>query len=166
MTTDELNETRQQLGKALGRLASGVFVVTVESSGKRDGMLATFINQVAFDPPSIAAAVNKQRDILQMLAVNAAFTVNVLSSKNMNIFKAFAKPHAGGADNRFNGFNLQENNGGGPVFADAVSYINCRTIELIDAGDHTIVLAEVIGGALLNAEDQPMVHLRNNGFQY
>jgi hypothetical protein len=33
-------------------------------------------------------------------------------------------------------------------------------------GDHVLVFGEVMQGALLHEEKEPMVHLRKSGFQY
>jgi flavin reductase (DIM6/NTAB) family NADH-FMN oxidoreductase RutF len=158
--------SRETLGKALGRIASGVFVVTTRQSGQNHGFLATWISQAAFEPPSVTIAFNKERGILQILQSGSVVTINVLSKNNMNLFKVFAKPAQQEHDDRFAGLNLLENAEGGPVFAEAVSYLNCRIKEFIDAGDHVVALAELTDGAPLQADAEPMVHFRNNGFQY
>jgi flavin reductase (DIM6/NTAB) family NADH-FMN oxidoreductase RutF len=82
--------SKEKIGPAIGRLASGVYIVTVDVAGKKDGMLATWITQAGFEPPSLVVSVNKQRDILRAMNVGDRFTINVLSNRNMDIFKAFA----------------------------------------------------------------------------
>ncbi|HEY9775287.1 MAG TPA: flavin reductase family protein [Planktothrix sp.] len=154
----------ENLGKALGRVASGVYVVTLTEKSERDGMLATFIGQVAFEPPMVSIAVKRERPILPKLPAGAKFAVNVLGKKNTEIFKHFAKPFAEGVD-RFAGLRV-EDKPTGPVLSECVSYIGCRVISQAEAGDHIVVLAEVIEGAMLDGEQEPMVHLRKNGFQY
>lgn len=165
MESTEKN-SRESLGKALGRIASGVFVVTTRHNGNNHGFLATWISQAAFEPPSLTIALNKERGILQLLQSGSLITINVLSKDNMNLFKAFAKPAQQEHDERFAGLNLLENAEAGPVFSEAVSYLNCRIKEFIDAGDHVVALAELTAGAPLQAAAEPMVHFRNNGFQY
>jgi len=162
--TDTANKTKENVGSALSRIPSGVYVVTVGSGKERDGMLATWINQAAFEPPMVTVAVKKERPILAKLQVGAQFVVNVLGKKNMDIFKNFAKPHSEDLD-RFAGLNVVDTSAG-PQFSDAISYMNCKVVTLADAGDHVVVVAQVDDGALLRADDEPMVHLRKNGFQY
>ena len=91
------------------------------------------------------------------------FVVNVLSKRNLDIFKAFAKPHNEG---KFEGLVLLDQVGEGPVFKDAVSYMVAKVKSVTDASDHVLVLGEIVDGALLNGDDEPMVHLRRDGFQY
>ena len=163
--------SKEKIGPAIGRLASGVYIVTVDVAGKKDGMLATWITQAGFDPPSLVVSVNKQREILRAMNVGDRFTINVLSNRNMDIFKAFAKPHN---DEKFAGLALKESLAGshegstsaGPVFAEAVSYIDLKVQSVTEVGDHVLVVGEVIDGELLNGQDEPMTHLRKDGFKY
>jgi len=155
--------SKEKIGPAIGRLASGVYIVTVDVAGKKDGMLATWITQAGFDPPSLVVSVNKQRDILRAMNVGDRFTINVLSNRNMDIFKAFAKPHN---DEKFAGLALKESNIAGPVFVEAVSYIDLKVQSVTEVGDHVLVVGEVIDGELLNGQDEPMTHLRKDGFKY
>jgi flavin reductase (DIM6/NTAB) family NADH-FMN oxidoreductase RutF len=162
---NQMNEfDKEAVGKAIGRIASGVYIVTVEQSGIKDGIMASWIGQAAFEPPIITVAVHKDRNILNSLIIGKKFTVNVLSKQNQQAFKNFAKPFVEGMD-RFEGLTLIPNSNAGPVIADSVAYMHCKTRTLVEAGDHVVVLGEVFEGQLLNC-DEPMVHLRKSGFGY
>ena len=159
--TTATTELKEKVGPAIGKIASGVHIVTTAKDGKDDGMLATWVAQAGFEPPSVVVSVNKQRDLLKSLSVGDKFTVNILSKGNMDIFKAFAKPHN---DGKFEGLKTQKTSAG-PAFSDAVSYM-CATVKSVtEAGDHVVVLGEIYDGALLN-DEEPMTHIRKNGFQY
>ncbi len=154
---------KERVGPAIGRLASGVYIITVHGEdGVKDGMMATWITQAGFEPPSLVVSVNKKRDILQALSVGSKFSVNVLSKRNMDIFKAFAKPHNA---EKFDGLKLKDVSSG-PVFAEAVSYMSLVVKSQTEAGDHILVVGEITDGELLNGADEPMTHLRKDGFQY
>jgi len=161
-------DSKEQLGRALGRIASGVFVATMERNGARDGMLATWISQASFEPPMITMAVRNGRPTLGALSEGSSFVVNVLHKDNKDLFKNFAKPDLTG-DERFSGLDVlpknDPKNDHGPVFSQAIAYLNCVVKKHLETGDHTVVSAEVVGGAILN-EHEPMIHLRKSGFQY
>ena len=163
--TSMTDTAKESLGKALGRISNGVYIVTLTHENEKEGMMATWVAQAAFNPPMLTLAVNRERHILRSLKQGTPFVLNALSKKNMDIFKAFAKPMQPGED-RFASLKLSENKAGGPVFADALSYLDCTIKEQLDAGDHIVVLAEILGGELLNEGDEPMIHTRKNGFQY
>lgn len=156
---------KEKIGPALGRIPSGVYIVTLTRDGQRHGIMATWLAQAGFYPPKVSLAVNKERPILNAIVPGSLITVNVLSNKNMDIFKRFAGPAAEGAD-RFEGLNLLDREAAaGPVFSEAVSFLECRVENLVNAGDHVIVLAGVVEGKVLS-EEQPMTHIRKNGFNY
>lgn len=165
-TTEKANQfDREKVGGALGRIASGVYVVTCSDGSARDGMLATWVNQTSFEPPMVAVAVKKERHILEMLKPGAGFVVNVLAKSNREEYKNFVKPFTEGMD-RFEGLNVREDDESAPVLTDTVAYLRLRVIRHLDAGDHVLVLGEVVGGDLMNGGEEPMVHLRKTGFNY
>lgn len=153
------------LARALGRLASGVFVVTAVHEGARIGMLSTWIGQASFAPPLITLAVGKDRPLLAALSANATFTVNVLAKRNSEIFKAFARPHNNEAS-RFDGLSLLDESIDGIIFKDVVSALICRVQSHLTPGDHVLVLAEVAAGRPVDMDADPMVHLRSSGLKY
>ncbi|MBA3857603.1 MAG: hypothetical protein C0507_11905 [Cyanobacteria bacterium PR.3.49] len=154
---------KESLGKALGRIASGVFLVTFSKGGKKDGMLSTFVMQAAFNPPIVVVAVNNKRPLLDILKPGDTLALNVLSKQNMDAYKNFAKPFQEGMD-RFEGIALKDG-AEHPVLANCVSYINCKVVSYAEAGDHQLLIAEAIDGEQLN-DEEPMIHLRKNGFGY
>lgn len=158
-------DQKEKIGKAIGRIPSGVFAVTAERHGLRDGLLASWVSQAAFEPPMISVAIKKERHLLELLGVGARFTLNVLSKKNMDVYKSFVRPFTQGMD-RFSGLKLLPSSEGGPIIAEAVAFMDCVTRTMVEAGDHVIVIGEVIDGGLLQADNEPLVHLRSNGFQY
>lgn len=166
MNTAQLDqETKEKIGPALGRLASGVFIVTADSGSQKDGMLATWISQISFTPPMIAVAVHPDRPISKDLKPGSKFVVNVLAKSNNDIFKNFAKPHQEGMD-RFEGLELLTDFDGGPAFKNGISCLACEVQEIVEPGDHRVVLAKIVDGRILNKEAEPMVHFRKDGFQY
>lgn len=165
MTATGAKTDKDSIGGALGRIASGVYVVTCREKSERDGMLATWVNQTSFEPPMVAVAVKKERHILGMMQPGHAFAVNVLAKNNREEYKNFVKPYTEGLD-RFAGLNVRQDGDGAPVLSDCVAFLSCKVRDHLDAGDHVLVLGEVVEGGLLKGEEEPMVHLRRNGFQY
>lgn len=166
MTNSTINDNdKQAIGKAIGRIASGVFVATMNHNGHKDGILLSWVSQAAFEPPMVTVVIKNERShVMDALSVGKAFTLNVLSKKNTDMFKNFAKPFTEGMD-RFAGLEVVPNIAGGPILTKAVAFMNLTVRNVTEAGDHTVILAQVTNGGILN-EDEPMVHLRKNGFQY
>ena len=52
------NDPDKQLAAALGRIASGIFVLTLKRDAVETGMLASWVQQCSFHPPRISVAIN------------------------------------------------------------------------------------------------------------
>jgi 3-hydroxy-9,10-secoandrosta-1,3,5(10)-triene-9,17-dione monooxygenase reductase component len=157
-------QAREALGRALGMIPSGIFVVTARRDAVRSAYVGSWIQQAAFEPPSITIAMNKQRPLLSLLTNGSGIGVNILGRRQSAIYAHFEPGFALDQD-PFAGVSTQTLITGVPLLSDAFAYLDCRVKSLIDAGDHTIVLAEVLaGGAQLDGE--PMTYTRQSGFTY
>ena len=54
-------KNKKQVGKALGRVVSGLYVVTAKCEDKEDAVLASWVNQCSFDPPAVTIALGTLR---------------------------------------------------------------------------------------------------------
>ena len=154
---------------ALGRIPSGLFVVTWR--GQEDAadatdrvMLASWIMQGGFAPPLITIAVGASRDLLNAIDQCTPFVVNVLGESQRSLVGRFGKPAAPGED-PFAGLDTLRTPGGTAALAAAAGWIECRGTSRAAAGDHVVVVAEVVGGDSGSA-GAPLVHVRKNGLRY
>lgn len=154
----------RQLAGALGRVPSGIFVVTVARDGVATGLLVSWVQQCSFQPPRLTLAVQPKRAIVELLTVGAAFTLNILESSQTDIVAHFGKGYALHED-AFHGLSVERRDGGAPVLTEALAFLDCQVAERVAAGDHDVFIADVRGGRVLD-EGQPMVHIRKNGTHY
>ena len=151
------------MSAALGRIPSGIFVLTVERDDIATGMLASWVQQCSFDPPQISLAIQPGRDIAGLLSPQSRFTLNILDDTQTDMISHFGR-----------GFALHEPafqeleviaNDAGTVLSEALAYLVCQVSGRHPAGDHDLFLARVLEGRMLN-EGHPMVHVRKSGFHY
>ncbi len=160
--TDELHEP---VGRALGRIPQGLFIMTAAYEDRRAGMLASWVQQSSFEPPMVSVALGKGRPIMPLISDSHQFGLCQLSKKDKVILRKFASKNPPGED-PFLGFDLVEDTVTGvPVLADAMCYLECQMTTHLDIeGDHDLFIARVVGGGFNTGE--PQVHLRENGFTY
>jgi flavin reductase (DIM6/NTAB) family NADH-FMN oxidoreductase RutF len=154
----------ESLAAALGRIPSGLFVLTARHGEHETGMLASWVQQCSFDPPQITVALNKERDVLRWLADGASFVLNVLPEGAKALVSHFGKGFAL-EEQAFAGLDIVRHRGPAPVLRDCHACLVCRVVGRCDAGDHVLVLARVLSGEVLN-EGKPTVHVRKNGLKY
>ena len=154
-------KNKKQVGKALGRVASGLFVVTAKCEDKEDAVLASWVNQCSFDPPAVTIALGVMRAARLLVEGSGAFIVNVLPKDDMALLKHFNRP----PEDIFKGVKTRKGLEGIRILSDAVSYLECEVVQAIQSGDHVLYVGEIVGGKTLKGGD-PYTHVRDNGFNY
>ena len=154
-------KNKKQVGKALGKVASGLYVVTTKCEDKEDAVLASWVNQCSFEPPAVTIALATLRSARLLVEASEAFIVNVLPKEDMALLKHFSRP----PEEIFKGVKTRKGFNGIRILSDAVSYLECEVVHSIQAGDHVLYVGEIVGGKSLKGGD-PYIHVRDNGFNY
>jgi flavin reductase (DIM6/NTAB) family NADH-FMN oxidoreductase RutF len=147
----------------LGRVPSGIFILTARHGGRETGMLASWVMQAGFEPPMLTVAVNRKRYLVDWLASGGPFVMNLVGESQNQFLKHFGKGFEPD-EPAFNGLSIERVNEL-PVLADAVGFLICTPTGHVDSGDHRVVLARIDSGRLLH-DEPPMVHVRKNGLKY
>jgi flavin reductase (DIM6/NTAB) family NADH-FMN oxidoreductase RutF len=157
-------DPQRQLASALGRIASGLFILTARHGEAETGMLASWVQQCAFRPPQVSVAIKHGRELLTWLTPGALFTLNILDASQTDMIVHFGRGFALD-EPAFAGLDVERPDGVAPVLSEALAYLECRVVNRCLTGDHELLIAEVVRGKLLG-EGQPMVHIRKSGLHY
>ncbi len=160
------DELKLTVGRALGRIPSGVFILTTEHDGQPLAMMASWVQQVAFQPPSVSLAIAKERPAHAALSKpGRTFALSVVPEGDTALMKKYARGIPAGAA-PFEGVQIARTASGTIYLADALAYLECRMTQSFEfGGDHDLFVAEVIAGQMLK-EGPSFTHLRGNGFHY
>lgn len=156
--------TAPHLASVLGRLPSGLFVVTARREDDETGMLASWIMQAGFEPPMITIALHKDRLLARWLAMGSPFVVNVLAEDQRSLVGHFGRGFDEG-EPAFDGLEIARSASGAAVLPGAVGYLECEPTGHVDSEDHRVFLARVTAGHSSSAA-RPLVHIRKNGLKY
>lgn len=159
-------ELRNTVGKALGRIPSGVFVLSAsDAAGRAAGMLASWAQQASFDPPAICVAVAKGRPIGDMIRASRRLALSVLGDGDADLMRRFARHRPPGEDG-FEGVETLTAPSGLPVLARALAWLDGELLDTLDfGGDHDLFIARATAGQLLRP-GHSFTHVRGNGFHY
>jgi flavin reductase (DIM6/NTAB) family NADH-FMN oxidoreductase RutF len=161
MSENPLNE---KIGQGLGRIVSGVGVLTTQNGEEAGAMLASWYQQVSFDPPMITVAIKKGRPAAELMQAAKKFALNILHTGQKDMLVHFGKGFEAGQD-PFKGIKIERQKTGAPILKHCLCYLECELRHRYEAGDHQLFVAEVIHAGS-EEEGQPMVHIRRNGFNY
>jgi flavin reductase (DIM6/NTAB) family NADH-FMN oxidoreductase RutF len=152
------------LAAVLGKVPSGLFILTVRHDDQETGMLASWVMQAGFEPPMVSVAVKQGRYVEQWLSGGSPFVLNALGENHKSLLSHFGRGFEPG-EAAFNGLNVVRTAGGIPALADTLGYLECRPKGHVDSSDHRVFLAEVTAGTLAS-DVSPYVHIRKNGLKY
>jgi flavin reductase (DIM6/NTAB) family NADH-FMN oxidoreductase RutF len=159
-----MKEEQRQLAAALGRIPSGLFILTARRGEAETGVLTSWVQQCAFDPPHISLVLQRGRPVLAWLTEGSLFTLNILDDTQTDMVAHFGRGFALD-EPAFNDLEVERPLGGTPVLTEALAYLQCQVVARYPVGEHELFVAQVIGGKMLN-DGQPMVHIRKSGFHY
>lgn len=145
-------------------IPSGIFVVTTARGSVRAAYVGSWLQQAAFEPPAITIAMNKHRPLLALLEPGSGLGVNILGRRQAALYARFERGF-GLDEDPFVGEAIMTAVTGVPLLEEAFAYVDCRVQTMVDAGDHMVILAEVLAGAVQQT-GEPMTYTRRSGFTY
>jgi flavin reductase (DIM6/NTAB) family NADH-FMN oxidoreductase RutF len=153
-----------ELASALGRIPSGLFIITLRHDDTEAAMLASWVQQCSFDPPLLSLAVKKGRDISAWLTEGTPFAVNILAEGQSSIVSHFAQGKKLTAP-PFDQAGVERITGRPPILTEALVVLQCEVITSYATGDHQLFVARIQEG-ILRGDGRPWVHIRKNGMNY
>lgn len=128
--------------KALGCFGTGVTVVTTHHEGEDWGMTCNSFTSVSLDPPLVLWSIRKAATSVQAFTRSDGFTVSVLAQQQAALAWQFSQ---GTMPERFAGVPAKRLPSGRLMLEGCVACFDCRIHQIIDAGDHHMVLGAVQG---------------------
>jgi flavin reductase (DIM6/NTAB) family NADH-FMN oxidoreductase RutF len=122
-----------------------VTVVTTGGPAGDYGVTANSFTSVSLEPPLVLVCLRRRSPGRGLIAANGAFAVNVLTCDQEDLGRRFASKDRGSA--MFEGVEHQRGPTGAPILAGA-SHLECRLAGIHAAGDHVIVVGQVLALAV------------------
>ena len=143
---------KQQFRRICGKFASGITIATVlDAGGACHGMTANSFPSVSLAPPLVLVCVDHRARILEHFRIGEHFGINILGAGQKQLSDKFA----GSGYDRFEGVDWFPGQTGVPLLPDVLATLECSKVEVVTAGDHDIVIGEVLHA---NCQDgEPLV---------
>lgn len=126
---------------ALGLYASGITVITGRGdAGEPVGFTCQSFYSVSLEPPLVSFSVRRASNSWPKIRPSGHFAVNVLHWEQLELSNGFARS----TGDRWAGIDWAANREGTPVIGGTLLTLECRLHAEHAAGDHTIVLGEVL----------------------
>jgi flavin reductase (DIM6/NTAB) family NADH-FMN oxidoreductase RutF len=151
--------TPNEFRDALGRFASGVTVITVETAhGEVHGMTANAFCSVSLRPPLVLVCIDHLAETYLHIRERRQFGVSVLKAEQEALSEFFADPERDHDAAYRLGIQYRPMRSGTPVLQDALANLDCSVVHDYEGGDHTIFVGEV--REVIVAEGAPLLYFR------
>lgn len=150
-------DKRRQLRQAFGSFATGVTVVTaLDEGGQPIGFTANSFTSVSMDPPLLLVCLAKTSSNIQNFTHAKRFAVNILGETQKETSNRFASRKL----DRFTDTSWRHGIDGTPLIDDAVAWFDCAADNVVDAGDHVILIGHVSDFG--QTDQRPLAYLRGH----
>ncbi len=148
-----------------GRFATGITVVTMHDGDQAHGMTVNAFTSVSLDPLLLLICIDKTASVYEALERAGAFAVNILADDQRELAEFFA--HHGREDegDAMGGFTYRDGKTGSPILDGTLGWADCRFWRQADAGDHTVVMGEVVDMDLSQPDGLPLLFYAS-GYRY
>jgi len=139
---------------ALRMIPYGIYVMTVKASnGSIAAATVNWVTQTSFNPPLVVGGVKADSGALNAVRETRCFALNMLGKGQQGQAFAFFKP-AEVDGNKVSGepFKLGSVTGS-PILECGQASVECRVTEIVEQGDHHIVIGEVVNAQVAQAPD-------------
>lgn len=144
--------------RVVGRFATGVTVVTAVLDGEHHAMTCNSFTSVSIDPVLVLFCPEKVARFHDVVLAAGQWAVSVLSQSQQDASRQFARrgrrvcDQFTGVPHTYGGLT------GAAVLDGALASLECRTVSTTDAGDHTVVIGEVLGLGVPDPQADPLLY--------
>ena len=148
----------------LKRFPLGVAVMTVGRGGADNALTVSWMTPASFEPPRLLVALDRLHYSLDFLRSTRNFAVNVLREGQERIAGHFAR-QAMSDEEKLATVRTREGTTGAAILEDAVAWLDCEVVSLLECGDHVLVIGEVVDAGT-QGEGTPLVTTAGAGLRY
>ena len=147
---------------ALEKITYGLYILTTKKGEEINGMIASWVSQVSFNPPLVMVGIRRNRYSHKMIKESGIFALNILGKEDGMLVSKF-KAHT--SEEKFEGIRWGKKVTGSPIIEQTLGYMDCKLVNFIDTGDHTVFIGEIVDadthkdGMPLSSHDYGKVYL-------
>jgi len=134
-------ELKENIIKVLEKITYGLYILTTKKGKEINGMIASWVSQVSFNPPLVMVVIRTNRYSHKLIRESGIFALNVMGKENTGLVGKFKLPTA---KEKFKGIKWETKTTGSPIINETIAYMDCKLVKTIDTGDHTVFVGEIL----------------------
>ena len=148
----------------LRKIPHGLYICGVRDGEEMNGFTVSWLMQSSFKPPLIVNCVKQGTGSHEIIKQTKVFAISFLEDGQKDLAANFFKPKSR-VGNKFEEVEFYEGaETGCPIIKDSLGYVECKVVDTVDRGDHTVYVSEVIGSGIHREGKQLL--LETTGWNY
>ncbi|NJM06440.1 flavin reductase family protein [Candidatus Gracilibacteria bacterium] len=144
----------REFRQTMGMFATGITVVIAQTSAETHGMTANSFTSVSLDPMLILVCIDRQAHMASVIVEAQRFSISVLGAEHEWLSRHFAGRVRDDSQVVFGALD------GITTLHDAIAALACTIEQVLDGGDHIIVLARVDAIQRDDGTAEPLLYYR------
>ena len=128
---------------ALRMIPYGIYIMTAKDGDDVGSATVNWVTQTSFDPPLMVVGVKADSGIYSVIKKAGHFDINMCAKGQQGMAFAFFKP-AEVEGETISGEAFHSGSTGAPILENTPASVECKLVEIVEKGDHHIVIGEVV----------------------
>lgn len=142
-----------------------LYVATARHQDQVAAALISWVSQASFKPPLMMMALKADGYLLHVARQAGGLAINILGSGQKALAARFIH-NVTWENGRLNGYAVEKAPATGALLLlDAPAWFEIRITDLVERGDHTVVVGEVVNAGLRDPQARPLL-LADTGWHY
>jgi len=124
---------------------------TRAGDGNPHGLTINSFSSLSLAPQLVMVAIDRSCAVLRAFEASGHFAVNILREGQKGLSVRFAQQPEG----RFDGIEWMIGDTGSPILDGVLGVLDCRTVQVVDTGDHRVLVGEVVSVTI--GDGRPLV---------
>jgi 3-hydroxy-9,10-secoandrosta-1,3,5(10)-triene-9,17-dione monooxygenase reductase component len=155
LTDDSATFDSAKFRQVLGHFPTGVTVITTVADENPVGFAVGSFASLSLQPPQVLFCAGKHSSTWPRIETTGRFCANILADDQEDVCRIFASR----SEDKFAGVGWKHSGNGSPLLAGALAFIDCTIADVVESGDHYIVIGDVLDLDVLH-EGGPLLFYR------
>ena len=130
---------------ALGKITSGIYIVSSTKDGKFNGQISNSLFRVTAKPLTVALCVNKENLTYEYIKASGAFSISILAANTPMAFIGLFGFKSGRDVDKFAQVGHITSAAGVPIVTDhGIAWLEGRVRQELDCGTHVLFVGELV----------------------
>lgn len=145
--------------KAFFKLSYGLYIISTENYGKKNGYVANTAFQVTAEPAQIAISCNKDNLTCGMIQESGKFSISILKQEASSTILGTFGYKSGKEIDKFEKVKHITGQTGVPIVTDeCIAWFECKVVKQVDVGSHVLFIGEVLENDVLDENGEPLTY--------